>query len=103
MTGHLFVKKENFEYKIVGLIAFELAKASAPSNDFIKLHRQGFFDNLELKEALEQGYGKINEKAVKIFRIIRDVSFAQVLFESGSKELAIKIIKETEEKIKKDF
>ncbi len=103
MTGHLFVKKDNSVYKIVGLIDFELAKASAPQGDFIKLHRQGFFDDPDLKEALKKGYGKINEKAVEILRILRDISFAQVLFESGNKELAAKIIGETDEKIKKEL
>lgn len=103
MIGHLFVKKENLEYKIVGLIDFELAKSSAPSNDFIKLHRQGFFDNQKLKKALVKRYGELNEEAVKTFRIIRDISFAQVLFESGDKELATKIIKEKEEEMKKEI
>jgi len=103
MTGHLFVEKKDSEYKIVGLIDFELSISSAPADDFIKLHRQGFFDDFELKEALKQGYGQINKRAVEILRIMRDVAFAQVLFESGDKEKAEKIIKESWEKIKKNL
>jgi len=103
MTGHLFVQKQNIKYKIVGLIDFELSTASAPVDDFIKLHRQGFFNNPNIKKALKEGYGEINEKAVEILRIMRDISFAQVNFESGNKELGDKIIRESWEKIKKDL
>ncbi len=46
-------------------------------------------------------FREINENAIEILRIMRDLSFAQVLFESGDKELATKTIKEIEEKIEK--
>ncbi len=101
MPGHIFVEKDNNEYEIVGLIDFELAHASSPEYDFIKLHRHGFFDDEELKNALREGYGNIRVDAVEMHRLMRDVSFAQVLFESGDKELGNKIIKETKEKIDK--
>jgi|GEM_PF-1917127 len=97
--GHIFVEKIKNEYQITGLIDVEFAEPSSPEYDFIKLHRKGFFDNPELKEALKQGYGEINEKAVCIHRIMRDFAFAQVLFESGDNELAEKVLKETEERI----
>ncbi len=103
MTVHLFVKKKEDKYEIMGLIDFELAISSAPSNDFIKLHRQGFFEDDELKKSLIKGYGEIDEKAVEVLRIMRDVSFAHVLFESGDKEKADEIIKESWGKIKRSL
>jgi len=100
--GHIFVEKTDRGYQITGLIDFELACASAPSEDFIKLHRSGFFDDAELKEALKRGYGEINEKAVETLRTIRDVSFAQVLFESGDIKLGKEILGKVKEKIGKE-
>jgi len=100
-TGHIFVTKINNEYKITGLIDFEFAISYSPEYDFIKLHRTGFFQDLELKQALMQGYGNINEKAVEIHRIIRDFGFAWAMLESGNKELSDKTIKELEEKLDK--
>jgi aminoglycoside phosphotransferase (APT) family kinase protein len=99
--GHIFVEKTNGEYEITGLIDVEFAEPSCPEYDFIKLHRTGFFDDPDLKKALKEGYGKINEKAVLIYRIMRDVGYARVLFDSGNNELAEKILKETEERINK--
>jgi len=84
MTGHIFVKKENNSYQIVGIIDVEFAEPSSPEFDFVKLHRQGFFEDKELFSALKKGYGEINQKAVKIFRVIRDLEFAQVLIFSGN-------------------
>ena len=101
MTGHIFVEKINNEYKIVGLIDFEFASSYSPAYDFIKLHRQGFFDDLEIKQALIEGYGKINEEGVEIHRIMRDMGFAWAVLESGNKDLSDKKIKELEEKINK--
>ncbi len=101
MTGHLFVEKINNEYKIIGIIDFEFASSYSPDYDFIKLHRQGFFEDLELKNALVEGYGKINEQGVEIHRLIRDMGFAWAVLESGNKELSDKKIKELEEKISK--
>ena len=96
---HLFVKKIKEDYEIVGLIDFEFAKAYAPEYDFIKLHRRGFFEDIELKKALVDSYGEINEKAVEIFRLMRDLSFAYVLLDSGSNEMADKVLKGVEEKL----
>ncbi|MFH1290233.1 MAG: aminoglycoside phosphotransferase family protein [Nanoarchaeota archaeon] len=101
--GHLFVEKINGEYEIVGVIDFEFAFAYSPEYDFIKLHRTGFFDDPEIKKALEEGYGKINEEAVEIFRIMRDLGFAQVLYQSGDKELSAKVFKRIEEVIDRDL
>ena len=96
MPGHVFVEEKDGRYEITGIIDFEFAGPSCPEYDFIKLHRSGFFDHQYLKDALINGYGPINEKAVEIFRIMRDSALAQVLMASGDKEGAEKII----EKIK---
>jgi len=98
--GHIFVEKENGSYKIVGLIDFEFSNSYAPEFDFIKLHRQGFFEDIKLKAALEEGYGKpIDEKAVEVFRLMRDLGFAWVVLESGNKELSDKTLKDIEKRI----
>lgn len=100
IAAHIFVEKINKEYGITGIIDFEFAESSAPEYDFIKLHRQGFFDDVELKKALEQGYGrKIDEKKVQEFRLMRDFGFARVVLSSGDKEHCDRVIKEIEEKI----
>lgn len=99
-TGHLFVEKINNEWKITGLIDFEFASSLAPEYDFIKLHRQGFFDDSELKEALEEGYGQeINRKAVEIYRLLRDFGFVQVMLDAGNKETADKVLSSIEERL----
>ncbi|MFH1325466.1 MAG: aminoglycoside phosphotransferase family protein [archaeon] len=103
MTGHIFVDKIEGEYKIQGLIDFEFALSLSPDYDFIKLHRQGFFEDEELKNALKESYGEINEEAVKVHRIIRDLQFAIVLLESGNKELHEEKISEIWEKIKSEL
>lgn len=99
MTGHIFVKKIENEYKIIGLIDFEFAKAFAPEYDFIKLHRQGFFEDKELKYALKKGYGKINEKAVEVYRMLRDLGFAWAVLEAGNKKLSDDTIKKLSKKL----
>ena len=99
--GHIFVEKINNEYKIIGLIDFEFSGSYSPEYDFIKLHRSGFFDDIEIKQALNQSYGEINEQAVEVYRIMRDLGFAWVSLESGNKELSDKTLKAIEEKIKK--
>ncbi len=101
MTGHIFVEKINGEYKIRGIIDFEFAQSTSPEYDFIKLHRQGFFEDEELKKALKEGYGDINEEAVEMHRLMRDIGFAQVVLDSGNKELAEKTLRSIEEKIKR--
>ena len=98
MPGHVFVEK-NGEYNITGIIDFELAAAFSPEIDFIKLHRCGFFDNKDLQDALIEGYGPINDKAVKIHRIIRDMEFASMLLDAGNKELSDKTLRYIEEQI----
>ncbi|MEK6885426.1 MAG: aminoglycoside phosphotransferase family protein [Nanoarchaeota archaeon] len=99
-TGHIFVEKNNEKYEITGLIDFEFAKSSTPEYDFIKLHRQGFFDDKELFNALQEGYGRtINFKAVKIYRLMRDLGFAQVMLDAGNKEQADKTLKFIEESL----
>lgn len=103
ILGHLFVDRIDGEYQIVGLIDVEFADPSSPEYDFIKLHRQGFFDDVDLKNALIQGYGPINIKAVEVHRIMRDVAFAQVLMFSGGVDKAIEVIKSVDEKIKSDL
>ena len=100
MLGHIFVKKEKEKYQITGIIDVEFAEPSSPEFDFIKLHRQGFFEDKELLEALKKGYGEINEKAVEIFRMIRDLEFAQVLIFSGNSKKGNEIINQIEERIK---
>jgi len=99
--GHIFIKRINKEYKIIGLIDFEFAHSLSPEYDFIKLHRAGFFKDPEIKQALMEGYGDINEQAVEIHRITRDLGFAWAVLESGNKELSDKIIKTIEEKLDK--
>lgn len=103
MIGHLFVEGIKGEYKITGLIDFEFAYSHSPEYDFIKLHRQGFFEDLELKKSLLQGYGKINEKAVEIYRLIRDMGFAQVMLDCGDNKTANKIIRQLEYKLDKEL
>jgi aminoglycoside phosphotransferase (APT) family kinase protein len=100
MIGHVFVEKINNEYEITGIIDFEFAESSDPEYEFIKLHRQGFFDDSELKNALEEGYGrKINEEKLRSFRFLRDFSLARVLLDSGDKDYCYKILKEADQKI----
>ncbi len=99
MTGHIFVEKTGDEYKITGIIDFEFARSHAPEYDFIKLHRQGFFDDEEIKQALKEGYGEINEQAVEFHRLTRDLGFAWAMVESGNKKLSDEKIKELEEKL----
>lgn len=99
IPGHIFVEKVNTEYEITGLIDVEFAEPSCPEYDFIKLHRKGFFDDSNIKEALIKGYGKINEKAVLIFRTMRDIGFASVLLESGDNDFADKVLNEVEKRI----
>lgn len=101
MTGHLFVEKINGEYKIRGIIDFEFAQSTSPEYDFIKLHRQGFFEDEELKKALKESYGNINEDAVEMHRLMRDIGFAQMVLDAGDKELAEKTLRSVEEKIKR--
>lgn len=101
MTGHIFVEKINNEYKIQGIIDFEFAESTSPEYDFIKLHRQGFFEDEELKKALKESYGDINEEAVEMHRLMRDIGFSQVVLDAGNKELAEKTLKSVEEKIKR--
>jgi aminoglycoside phosphotransferase (APT) family kinase protein len=100
MIGHIFVEKINNEYEITGIIDFEFAESSDPEYEFIKLHRQGFFDDSELKNALDEGYGrKINDEKVWLFRLLRDFSLARVILDSGDKEHCDRILKEIKEKI----
>jgi len=103
IPGHIFVEKNKGKYKIVGLIDFEFSESAAPEYDFIKLHRAGFFNDSELKQSLENGYGRINEKSVEIHRLLRDIGFAWVMLEAGDKELSEKTLKAIEEKIDKDL
>lgn len=101
IPGHIFVEKIDGEYKIVGIIDFEFSQSYCPEYDFIKLHRQGFFEDVELKKALEEGYGrKIDKEAVELYRIMRDLGFAWAVLEAGNKELSDETIKKLEEKIK---
>ena len=96
MTGHIFVEKTPAGYKIKGLIDFEFVSSDDPLYDFIKLDRQGFLDDPDLKNALEKSYGKINEKKIKIYTLTRDIGFATVLIEAGENELAEKILRKIE-------
>ena len=100
-TGHIFVEKINNEYKITGIIDFEFALSYSPDYDFIKLHRTGFFDDLEIKQALIESYGPVNEKAVEFHRIARDFGFAWAMLESGNKKLSDEKLKELDEKLDK--
>jgi aminoglycoside phosphotransferase (APT) family kinase protein len=100
-SGHIFVEKTEGEYRIVGLIDIEFASSLSPEYDFIKLHRTGFFDDKEIKSALDKGYGRvINEKAVQYHRVLRDMGFVQVMLDAGNNELAEKTLKSIEERIK---
>ena len=101
MTGHLFVEKINGDYEITGIIDFEFSISSSPEYDFIKLHRQNFFKDEQLKQALEKGYGKINEEAVEILRLTRDIGFAWAMLESGNKKLSEETLQKIERKIDK--
>jgi aminoglycoside phosphotransferase (APT) family kinase protein len=97
--GHIFIEKTNDNYKIIGLIDFEFARAYPPEYDLLKLHRNGFFDDPELKQALIKGYGKINESAVEIHRLIRDMGFAQVMLDAGNRELSNKTLEKIKQTI----
>jgi len=99
IPGHVFVEKVEGKYEIVGVIDFEFARAASPDFDFIKLHREGFFEDRDLVKALKIGYGEINEEAVIVHRVMRDFGFAWVLLESGDKELSDKILKSIEDRI----
>ena len=98
--GHIFVRKIEGEYKIIGVIDFEFANSSAPEYDFIKLHREGFFNDKILMKALERGYGRsINKKALSVYRIMRDMMFAQVMLDAGNNQLADKVLKNLSQKL----
>jgi len=99
--GHIFVEKNNSKYQITGIIDLEFANSNCPGYDFIKLHREGFFDDPELLDALERGYGKIDEEVVEIFRLTRDLDLAQVLLDSGNQKLCDKILNNIENKLYK--
>lgn len=102
MPGHIFVKKFNNDWKITGIIDFEQAEAYSREKDFIKLHRNKFFEIPELKKALLRGYKeKIDEEKIKLLRIMRDLQFSFVVRDSGSKELSDKKMNEFNELIKK--
>ena len=47
-----------------------------------------------------QGYWPINEKKVKVHRIIKDMEFAAIILDAGDKELSDKTLKNIETKIK---
>src|SRR3989344_1965076 len=50
--------------------------------------------NLNPNISLEKGYGrKINEEVLRLNRLLRDISFATALLQSGNRELFPKIIK----------
>lgn len=100
MLGHIFVQKENEKYIITGLIDVEFAEAGDPMYDFIKLHRQGFFDDIKLKKALVRSYGsKINEKTIEMFRLMRDFEFAAVLLSSGDIKTANSVLESLKKRI----
>ncbi len=104
IPGHVFVEKKNNKYKITHIIDFELSVSSSPDEDFVKLHRAGFFADKDLKKALEKGYGaKLNEKSIEIQRIMRDLCFAQIQFDSGDIQLGMKVLKDIETKIDNKF
>ena len=90
------VQKIDGKWKIVCLLDFEFSASLPREYDFIKLHRQGFFDKENLKKSLLKGYSKYQkiprdlEKRVKFMRITRDIAFAGILFNSGSIKLANK-------------
>lgn len=95
--GHLFVKKQNNKWKIVGLIDFEFAYAYAPEFDFIKLHRAGILDDKKIKKAIMNGYGakelhKEFDKVVLIYRLIRDIGFVGYVAKAGNLEAAKKAL-----------
>ncbi|MBD3253160.1 phosphotransferase [Candidatus Pacearchaeota archaeon] len=98
--SHIFVKKKNNKWEITGIIDFEFARSSSPEYDFIKLHRDNFFDDPEILKALIEGYGPINKKAVYIHRLMRDLGFAQVMRDSGNLKLSDRTIKDVEKRIK---
>ena len=98
--GHIFIEKNKDNWKITGLIDFEFAQSYSPEYDFIKLHRNNFFDIPELKHALIQGYGLINEKAVEIHRTARDFGFGWAMAECGNAKIANETFKKIEKRIK---
>lgn len=98
--GHVFVKKIKGEYKIIGIIDFELARAGCPESEFIKLHRFGFFEIPELAKALQEGYVlKIDKDKVCFQRILRDCIFATYILESGNMDLSKKVLEDVEREI----
>lgn len=96
---HFFVEKLGAEWKIIGLIDFEFAASLAPEYDMIKLHRQGFFEDNELKSAFDEAYGPYNLKSVEISRLMRDIGFGCVLIDSGNVEKGLEVLREVEKKI----
>jgi len=96
---HFFIKKQNNIWKITGLIDFEFAASLCPEYDMLKLDRQGFFDDPELMNAFEKGYGKFNLNAVKIYRIIRDIGFGCVLIDCGNTKKGIELLNSAESQI----
>jgi len=99
------VKKIKNEWFITCLFDFEYGAAYMREYDFLKLHRIGFLEKGNIRNALLKGYTKfqnINEnfdKRVKYFRISRDVGFAHVLLGRGDKKFAEKVLNELKEKI----
>ncbi len=94
---HIFVIKENGEWKITGICDFEFASSSAKEFDFVKIHRLGLLNDENFKKMLLKGYGieklhKEFDKVVKLYRIARDIGFAKYTARRGDMEITSKTI-----------
>ena len=92
------VKKIKGEWKICSLLDFEYAASMQREYDFIKLHREGFFNKCHLKENLLKGYTKYHplperfEEKIKFLRITRDLSFLGLLYKIGNAKKAKEVL-----------
>ena len=94
---HIFVEERDGKWEISGICDFEFAAAYAREYDFIKLHRSGFLDEADMKEALLEGYGldKLHpefDEVVAYYRFTRDIGFAAFTAKSGERETSQKAL-----------
>jgi len=93
---HVLIKK-NKKREIAGIIDFELAASYPKEYDFIRLHKEGIFDDKHLKECLLRGYKKYQriskdfELRVLIYRLIQELGHAKNAIKSEGMNSAKRI------------
>ena len=97
VLDHIFVEKENSEFKITGLCDLEFASAFAREFDFIKFHRAGLLYLEHFKNSLFLGYGKEKlhpqfDEVIRLYRMVRDIGFATYVAKAGNREVADKAV-----------